>query len=251
MSTQGQHTNQARPQLNYQPHPCRQLPLLTYSTSKIPPRDTKSSSTQGMAYPPMYPYPYYYYPPNLYHTTTLSRSFPEHHLPFEHARHKLTSGLHNILNDTYPAPRADVRETLKNYYIDIELPGVECKDQIKLKWMDSRTLHLEVEKEARVIVDSEDDKTAATTAATGIEVQEGGEGKKTGTVPENDESKHVVHEIVKERDLGRLKRSFYFPVSVNREGLTAKLHHGILEITLSKDDHQSEKHEVAIEHDGA
>jgi HSP20 family molecular chaperone IbpA len=145
---------------------------------------------------------------------------------------------------------------LKNYYIDIELPGVECKDQIKLKWTNSRTLFLEVEKTSRAIVEDADGKPVpkqagkeppATEPTHGTEVQETGEGIQTAT-KKKDEPEHAVHHIIKERELGRLKRAFNFPVAVDREGMTAKLHHGILEITLAKNDEDEPiKHEVSVE----
>jgi len=209
----------------------------------------------------MYPYPYYSYHPELWRTTFLDRSFPEHHLPLEHARHQIAEGVHDLFHDTYPGPKVDVRETLKSYYIDIELPGLESKDQIHLKWINSRTLFLEADKVNRSIAEDTDvlsstpdvSKSAAVDAAQSTGVQGTAESDKISEKPKEKKPEHTFHYLTKERDLGKLKRALNFPIPVDREGMNAKLHHGILEITLTKkDDQQPEKHDIVhIEHDGA
>ncbi|KIW03920.1 hypothetical protein, variant [Verruconis gallopava] len=234
---------------------------MALSFSKSNKQEPYSIRSEFTAY---YPYPYYIYPPELYHVTYLNETFPEHHLPFYDARHKLASGLHNFWKDTWPQPKADVYETPKRYYIDVELPGVESKDQIKLRWTNSRTLYLEAEKRSRSFDDATANEPAkpdekkepaaqATDSTTPVKIQETGEGSTSTTKSKEHKPKHNVHALVRERDLGKLKRAFYFSVGIDREKMTAKLHHGMLEITLDKmdEDAPAEHHEVAIEHVGA
>jgi HSP20 family molecular chaperone IbpA len=205
-----------------------------------------------MAYPNMFPTPYYFYPPELWQTTYINRSFPEHHLPFENARHKIASGIHDFVHHNYPAPKADIRETLNHYYIDIELPGIEKRDEIKLKWINSQSLFLEAEKTSRAVVEGDDSKTAKPEVSKEVaapESQETNQGIQNDHEQKEDKPHHPVHNLVRERDLGKLKRAFNFSVSVDRESMSAKLHHGMLEITLAKkDDDKEPKTDVHVEH---
>jgi HSP20 family molecular chaperone IbpA len=217
------------------------------------------------AYPLISPYyPYYYYPPELDHDTHLPTTFPEHHWPLEHTRHAITHGLHGLIKDSIPQPCADVRETLKNYYIDVELSGVASKSQIKLKWLNLRTLYLEVLKEERKITETEDidsallshpsdgttvimetDGSAANDAKTEAEKTE---AEKTGT-EKKAAAELAIHKLVKERHIGFVKRAFSFPVDVDVNGMVAKLHHGVLELTLAKVNPAAKHHETVVEHE--
>jgi HSP20 family molecular chaperone IbpA len=211
-------------------------------------------------YPLISPYyPYYYYPPELDHDTHLPKTFPEHHWPLEHTRHTIAHGLHGLIKDSIPQPRADVRETLKNYYIDVELSGVDSKSHIKLKWLNSRTLYLEVLKEARKITETEDIDSALPShpsdGTTDIKEADGSAADDAKTATENKEAEKkaptelAVHGLVKERDIGYVKRAFSFPVDVNIDGMVAKLHHGVLEITLAKANPAVKHHETVVEHE--
>lgn len=204
-------------------------------------------------------YPYYYFPRELDHDTHLSNTFPEHHWPLEHTRQAITKGLHGLVKDSTPQPRADVRETLKNYYIDVELAGVQDKSQITLKWMNLRTLYLEVLKRERKITESEGIDTALSSqpsaAKTDIKEANGSAAKDEKTTAEKAEAEKksatelVIHTLVKERDIGNVKRAFTFPVDVDVEGMVAKLHHGVLEITLGKANPEVKHHETVVEHE--
>lgn len=172
----------------------------------------------GYYYPPTY---YFSQPP--YNLTHLSRTFPEHHLPFEHTWQSISHGLHNALavNEQFPSMKADVRETLHNYYIDVEIPGIESQEHLKLKWTNASTLLVEATKERKMI-------------------------------PETADEKNPVHQLVSERHVGCLIRALDFPVPVNREGLTAKLQYGLLSVVVPKAEDAKVQHvEVPVEHTGS
>src|SRR4051812_3082695 len=104
-------------------------------------------------------YNYYYnqpwpphYLPDPWRTTLVPHHFPEHHYPLEKTRHALAGAFSAIghtlthpLDEDPPihCPRADIQESEKFYYINVELPGVEGKEKVKLKWLSTRTLLLQ------------------------------------------------------------------------------------------------------------
>ena len=104
-------------------------------------------------YPELYPSRLYV--PDPWQTTWVPRHFPEHHYPFEHTRHALSHGLsqvghelsqigHDFLDGVsyrpVLSPRIDTQESQKAFYIDVELPGLESEEKMKLRWISSRTL---------------------------------------------------------------------------------------------------------------
>jgi len=223
----------------------------------------------------LYPYPYYWTIPEDNNTVFLQHTYPEHHHHFPHARHALADLTHNFLKDSIPAPRADVRETREAFYIDVELPGIECREQIKLKWTNSRTLVLEAEKTSRAINEGpttgtaqESTKPPSATIGKPLRdnIEEVNSAPKNGAAQkvtngdatgeshgEHEAPKTSIHYVLKERDLGKVVRAFHFSVSVCLDKMTAKLHHGMLEITVAKVEEEKvapEHEEVHVEHDG-
>jgi len=220
----------------------------------------------------MYPYPYYWTIPEDNNTAYLPPTFPEHHHFFPHARHAFADATHNIFKDSIPAPKADVRETPDAYYVDVELPGVECREQIKLKWTNTRTLVLDAEKTSRGIEEGAwvGNGTKISRETVGVPLRDS--IQETGSVPQNGNPKTeangapaqetsgeqekpatTIHNVLKERDLGRVVRSFHFPVAVRLEDMSAKLHHGMLELTILKMEEEkvaAEHKDVHVEHDG-
>ncbi|KAF2099068.1 HSP20-like chaperone [Rhizodiscina lignyota] len=180
------------------------------------------------------------YLPELYNVSFLNKTFPEHHMPLYNARHKMSQGFHNFWHESsFPSPRADVRETIDKYYIDIELPGLENKDSIKLKWTNSNTLLLQVTAEPPAIPEGASDADSLFAP----------EAKKT---EEHGPPHHLVHQLIKERHVGPIMRAFFFPVSVDRDEMTAKLQYGLLRIVVPKTpDAKVEHKEIDIEHTGA
>ncbi|KAF2098685.1 HSP20-like chaperone [Rhizodiscina lignyota] len=174
-------------------------------------------------------YPVYYAPPP-YTITSVHKSFPEHHHALEHARHSLAHGIHNAFTppNQIPAPRADIRETLHNYYVDVELPGVQSQEHLKVKWLSGSTLIVEATKERSEIKEAP---------------EAGAEAPKEG------EPETAVHQLVREREIGTLVRAFEFPVAVDREKLKAKLSSGLLSLVVPKAEEAKVEHkDVEVDH---
>jgi len=192
-----------------------------------------------MTYPA--PYPYTFYVPHPVTVTHINKTFPEHHFPLEHTRHGIAQGLRDFFNDTMPAPRADVRETLNSYFIDVEIPGVESKEAVMLKWTDDRTLLLEVAKKAKDIVEEIDESKAALKGDAGSQMKEA-----TEKSPQSN-----VHHLVKERDLGKLVREFYFRTDINHDAMTTLLRNGVLEMVIPKSTETKAHKLVEVRHEPA
>jgi len=174
--------------------------------------------------------PYAVFRPESYNNTYVSGTFPQHNWPFEHTRQIIGNRMHDVFNPYVGqhaiTPRADVRETMKRYYIDVELPGLKSKDSVSLTWTNGSTLLLEAEIHRPAIEFDEDEKKAEP----GVKKDEKGET-----------SDGLVHLLLKERHIGKCARSFTFFVSVNSETMTAKLMNGVLYIILEKMPHEQIK----------
>jgi HSP20 family molecular chaperone IbpA len=177
---------------------------------------------------------FYAYPPDFYYTTGVEKSFPVHHYPFEHARHKVSHLLENFDSPIpkFHVPKADIRETVSEFFIDVELPGVEETEDVKLRWNNSRTLMVDAKaegghygfavngRENSVVSDGE-------VKTNGGKTKEDGRGEKV-------EEKDATHVTLGERWHGKMVRAFNFPVDVRHEGLKAKLRAGVLRMEIPK-----------------
>ncbi|RJE16949.1 hypothetical protein PHISCL_10714, partial [Aspergillus sclerotialis] len=81
-----------------------------------------------------------------YPTTHISHTYPEpghhlHHIPVPYVAHKVYTKLHDRDEDIHQ-PTTDVRETLSNFYLEVELPGVKEHTELRLRWTSDRTLLL-------------------------------------------------------------------------------------------------------------
>jgi hypothetical protein len=79
-----------------------------------------------------------------YSTTYVFHTYPEkghhlHHVPLPYIAYKVHKMFHDKDLDVHQ-PKADVRETLTNFYPEVELPGIKDKDEIHLRWTSMRTL---------------------------------------------------------------------------------------------------------------
>jgi HSP20 family molecular chaperone IbpA len=156
----------------------------------------------------------YFYPvitPPPYVTTTLSETFPGHHFPLQNTAHKIGHALHGLSPVTLN-PHIDVRETMKQYYIDVELPGVSDRKDLKLFWTSAGTLLLE-----------------ATTTRPPIPEEPEAESAKA-----HPDDAAQVHHTVRERGIGLHARSFNFAVPVERDQMKATLEAGLLRIVVPK-----------------
>jgi len=187
----------------------------------------------------------YYYPlyfPSPYVSTPIRETFPEHHYPLEHTRHRLSHALLQPPSNHIWNPHTDVRETAKRYYIDIELPGVSSKEDLKLHWISNTTLLLEFTTRRPPIEEEEEEKKA--------EGETKAEGKKADDAKDGEHGK-AVHHTVRERNIGLHARSFNFTVPVDQDAMTAKLHSGLLRITVPKHaEAQTEPKQVEVHHTG-
>jgi len=200
-------------------------------------------------------YPGRLYVPDPWHTTWVPQHFPEHHYPLEHIRHALSHGIsqvghelgqigHDFL-DTNPgphmlSPRIDTQESMKAFYIDVELPGLDSEDKMKLRWISLNTLLLKAFVERKGTpedeVTSKEDDTGPTK-----ELEEAVVAEKSPEIDDKDQAKSSVEKkepaiylTLCERRVGLYTRAFHFPVDVNHEKTTAGLKAGVLRITVPK-----------------
>jgi len=221
------------------------------------------------------PYNYNYsYPfPEPWRTTYVPRHFPEKHYPWEHFRSAIGHGISNVADNViHPFgpeqpinnPWADIRESKNYYYVDVELPGLENKDNLKINWLDARTFLLETKIERPEIKEPEttSDETGNSTTTTNpaqadpghSKINEGDSATRTDVANEGDSATRTdVAVTVHERRLGLFARAFSFPTDVCHEKLEANLHVGLLRIKVPKnlvDDAKSEHKEIEVKHSG-
>lgn len=98
------------------------------------------------------------------------------------------------------APRVDISEDEKYFYVHAELPGVK-KEDVKLTINDDNVLIIK------------------------------GEKKKAEKEEETQESKYYLRV---ERNYGSFTRSFMLPENVKKDSINAKFENGVLDISLEK-----------------
>lgn len=195
-------------------------------------------------YPDIEPYP----------TTYVSHTYPEkghhlHHLPLPYMAHKLHRTFHDKDLDVHQ-PKADVRETLKSFYLEVELPGIRDKSELHLRWTSMRTL-LITSRTARPEIPEEElaevtiIKPAQPTPEPKQEVEE--DTKVSSETPNKTSSTHSTvkkepHITVHERQIGEILRAFSFPVDVDRDNTHAKLDAGLLRVVIPKVEHEQIEH---------
>jgi len=177
----------------------------------------------------------------------INETFPEHHWPLEHTRQKAGHALKDLLHP-YNAgpltPRADVRETMKNCYIDIELPGLRSKENLTLKWVNSQTLLVDADINRSSIPEDQQVKAATELKDAANKPAKNAQGK-----PVNSEEEHAVHILAHERQIGHFARSFNFTCSIIQESLSAKLSCGLLSIVVEKQPHeQKQQKTIKVQH---
>jgi len=180
-----------------------------------------------------------FYTPFMYpplSTTYVDNTFPAHHWPLEHTRKAVGHAVHDFFNvyEGQPpnTPRCDVRETLKHFYIEVELPGLQTQEQINLVWISNNSLYLK-----------------GTITRPEIPLNDDEKDPKVESKNQKAQMEEPVHFHDRERGIGNFTRSFMFVVDVNRETMTAKLANGVLRIVVEKMPHeQIEQKEVKIQH---
>lgn len=190
-------------------------------------------------YPQIEPYP----------TTYVSHTYAEkghhlHHIPFPYLAHKAHKAVHDKDRDVHQS-HADVRETLKNFYIEVELPGVGDKSQLHIRWTTTRTLLLstktsrpEIPEEELFDVSVPKPEQPATAEPNSTE-----EAANPPASPKPDLAvRKEPHLTVHERQIGEILRAFNFPVDVDRDNTHAKLEAGLLSIIVPKLEHEQADH---------
>jgi len=175
-----------------------------------------------------------YSPPLGYPFTYLAETFPEHHWPAEHTRHKIGHAMHNLFvgdgTDSH-GPRTEIRETLGKYYLDIELPGLTTKEKLDIKWSNRRTLTI------RTTIDRPDIREEDIPDHGQLSLKESERNTENQSKPENS-----IHILKSERQIGPFLRTFLFSVDVDHETMEVKLQHGLLRIIVTKSPHEQVQH---------
>jgi len=126
-------------------------------------------------------------------------------------------------------PDLDIRDTDKEYFIDIELPGVGDKDAIKIEWTSNRDLSISGEIDRPSIPDDSDGHAGQRKQSeTGTRTAEG------DWIPPRKPHSGKPTLLTAERKVGPFRRHFTFPVEVDMEKLKAKLDNGLLVIRVPK-----------------
>lgn len=229
---------------------------------------------------PKYYYPgLYYYTPEPYQTTHIPKHHDHHHIvptPLKHAVHDFVYPLGE--NYQLAAPHCDIRETKSAYYLDVELPGLRDRGDVKLRWTGTRSLFVDAKIQRAKLPEEEEEEEEKAVPAEGVVVttppaeegtsssspssssssesdkknkKEKKKGKKSKKSSKK-ENKKNVHFLKKERKTGELARAFNFPVDVEQDKTVAKLAYGVLSVVVPKKVklEEAHHHEVEIEHAG-
>ncbi|KAF3766945.1 hypothetical protein M406DRAFT_69122 [Cryphonectria parasitica EP155] len=199
---------------------------------------------------PQYHFPgWYYYTPEPYHTTSIPKHARHMPAPLKAAQHAVRDLTHPYA-DGYPlpSPHTDIRESRSAYYLDVELPGLRDKKDVRLKWTGARSLFIEAYIQPQPLPQqaSKPSSPEPSPAGPSSEMQTAAQHE----VDKNEEE--TTHYLKKERKTGQFARAFNFPVDIKQDETVAKLAFGVLTIMVPKKEKDSEeKHkEVAIEHAG-
>jgi len=144
-----------------------------------------------------------------HHPSTKPGDHPEDH----HLSH---SKKHDAPEERRIHPFVDMWETKSDYMADIELAGLENKDDITIQWTTSRTVFIEVTVPRSA---PEDWDTKA-------------EGAKTE--PDEKKDEEGVTWILRERRVGKVVRILMFPTDVDMKAMQARLVAGLLKIKVPK-----------------
>jgi len=135
------------------------------------------------------------------------------------------------------APKINLSEDEKHYYIHADLPGLN-KDQVKMELNDDRILTISGEREYNYNNDNEAlKKGKEEEESTGDEMEtEQTETAQDKTQKENvNKTKNDNRKFsVKECSYGSFSRSFTIPEDANLDNIQAKMENGVLEVVFNK-----------------
>jgi HSP20 family molecular chaperone IbpA len=214
----------------------------------------------ALIYPP---YPYW----EPYPTTYLNETCPQpgshpHHHRLPHWSPNYAKRLHENEDQVYQ-PRADVVETPSAFHIDVELPGLEHKADLTLKWLSSRTILVSCVIR-RKVVPGEEVPTTVSNGKAPQDINEGAAAKKEekkltslaghpvngapAPIQKTVDPSTTLHLTVRERNIGHISRAFNFPVDVEHKKTKGRLSGGLLTLVVLKKDHeQIPEHEIDVE----
>jgi HSP20 family molecular chaperone IbpA len=129
-------------------------------------------------------------------------------------------------------PNFDVRESANYYFLEGEFPGIANKSDIHIEWVGHRTLVVEarvakLDEEAEWAILHGDSEHKSDKERSGVAV-ENGHGSRHETKGKG------IRELLNDRHMGKLQRSFTFPYKVDAENLKARLSNGLLKILVTK-----------------
>ncbi len=144
---------------------------------------------------------------------------------------------HNVVS-----PLFDVRETDNAFFLEGEFPGVSGKDEILIEKLGPRTLLVESKRERydlekgweefSVKTEANGDLESGTANAKLVKHAHGQERHDDDDA--NTKEKAAIKNMLTERHVGTLQRSFTFPSAVDIGGLKARLRHGLLVMMVPK-----------------
>ncbi|EXJ58724.1 hypothetical protein A1O7_06153 [Cladophialophora yegresii CBS 114405] len=182
----------------------------------------------------------------------IPHTYPEkgsHHLGCHHIStipymaHNLYSKFHDKDLDAHQ-PKTDVRETTRNFYMEVELPGVKDHAELRVRWTNSRTLLLtsrttrpEIPEEELLEEPAQGQQNGDTTTAA-VEANAAPSAPQEQNQNRNAQPKLLApHLTIHERLIGDMVRAYSFPVDVDRDATHAKLDAGILRVVVPKVEH--------------
>lgn len=133
-------------------------------------------------------------------------------------------------------PLFDVRETDDAFFLEGEFPGIGAKEDILIEKLGPRTLLVETKQEHYDLEKEWEEYEANKGLASDTANAKSETHEKEDKHRKHDENakEGVVRDILTERHVGTLQRSFTFPVAVDIGELKARLRHGLLVMMVPK-----------------
>jgi HSP20 family molecular chaperone IbpA len=134
----------------------------------------------------------------------------QHRTPFQSLTHQKPRP------EDYPnQPDVDMRDGIKEYLIEVEVPGVKSADELHVNWTTTQSVIVSGD-----VARPDEDQT---------------EQHPTGANdPQGQAKQPKAHMMVGERRIGPFRRIFHFPTEVDEENMSAKLEAGLLKIRVPK-----------------
>ncbi|ORX79999.1 HSP20-like chaperone [Anaeromyces robustus] len=163
--------------------------------------------------------------------------------PMESLEKQISKAFNNdIFKSVDFNPKINLSEDEKNYYIHVDLPGMN-KDQVKMELSDDDRI-LTISGERETIIDNSNKDANANKEASKEETNKNEETKKEVKKENNKKYSRI------ECSYGKFSRSFTLPENANLENIQAKMDNGVLEVTINKKEETPKpepKHSIQIQ----